>query len=88
MILSKYTVLQLIVACGLSRRLERSEICRISNCTQGYITKLLMKQDFHDLVTMFQLLPPDNDTEEYQGRRTIMMEVGRLIYLYGDKLSG
>jgi hypothetical protein len=88
MILGKFTVMQLIIAAGKSRRLDRSEICRISTCTQGYITKLLDKPEFNDLVKMFDMLPPDNDTKIYNGLSTVMMDVGRLIYLHGEKLSG
>jgi hypothetical protein len=86
MILSKFTVLQLMIAAGISRRLDRSEICRITSCTQGYITKLLNNQAFNDLVKMFGMLPSDNDTKVYRGAGTIIMEVGRLVYSQGEKL--
>lgn len=88
MILNKFTVLQLSIAAGLSRKLERSEICRIVGCTQGYISKLMNNEDFLDLIKMFDILPPDNDTKEYKGVGTVMMDVGRLLYLHGEKVSG
>ena len=88
MFLNKYTMVQLMIAAGLARKLERSEICRITGCTQGYITKLLVKPEFDTLVKAFNILPNDKDTQTYNGLSTIMMEVGRLIYLHGEKLSG
>lgn len=79
---------QLIIAAGLARRLERSEICRIVNVTQGYISKLLTREEFNTLVKAFDILPPDTDNIEYKGIGTVMKDVGRLIYMHGEKISG
>jgi hypothetical protein len=82
--LNNFTVKQLLIAAGLARKLSRTEICRVTGCVTSYITKSLNRPDFTRLVDRFQKLPADKDTNEYKGLGTLLMEVGRLLYLEGE----
>lgn len=86
MFLNQFTVTQMIVAAGLSRKLQRREICRMANCNISYITRLLRNDNFHQLVTLFESLPFDGDSKIYNGIGTLYLDIGRLTYSEGEKI--
>lgn len=79
------TIKKLIIAAGLARKLARNEICRIAECVPSYIPYLLHDPEFVGLEKLFEVLPPDNDTKVYKGLGTILMDIGRYIYMMGEK---
>jgi len=83
---SRFTVTQMLIAAGLARQLQRREICRIANCNTSYITRLLRDDSFNELVTMFKGIPFDKDTDTYKGIGTLYLDLGKLIYSYGEKV--
>lgn len=84
--LNSYTFKQLIIAAGLSRKLTRREISRVSDSNLSYLTRLLKLEDFHRLIDMFDNLPVDKDTQNYSGLGTLYADIGRLVYGLGEKL--
>lgn len=86
MSLNNFTIRQLIIACGFERKLKRSEICRVAGCSPSYLTRLMCDEDFKGLISSFESLPPDKDTLEYKGLGTLYAEVGRFVYLRGEKI--
>lgn len=78
-------MLQLLIAAGLAKGVDKREICRVCQVDDTYLFRLNRKEEFKQLVNMFRALPFDSDTGKYTGLRTLLMEVGRLIYSEGEK---
>ena len=83
--IKNYTIKQLIIAAGLTRKLDRKEICRIADCVNSYITYVTHTVGFNEIQSMFDHLPYDKDTKEYKGLGTILMDIARLLYNLGEK---
>jgi len=79
------TIRQLIIACGVSRKLPIKEIIHIADCTRVYYYKCINRNNFPELVSLFDALPLDKDTSEYKGLSTVIMEIARLLYIIGEK---
>ena len=84
--LNNFTFLQVIIAACLARNLSRPEICKITGGHLPYITKLLQKRGFNELITSFRVQPLDPDNKEYKGLGTIYMDIGKFIYEQGERL--
>lgn len=80
-----WTIKQLAIAAGLARHLTRTRIMRDVKISAAYITKLNKTEEFQDLVKFFKILPVDEDTKEYKGRSTLLMDVGKFIYNNAEK---
>lgn len=84
--LSDFTTKQILLACGLARRISRKTLSKDIRIEDSYITKMMKQEAFTRLIDMFKALPADNDTINYEGRKTLFMEAGRLFYNVGGKL--
>lgn len=85
--LNSFTVMQLLIACGMSRGLSRREICKKADASPAYIVKCMKDDKFLKLVTYFKAMPYDKDTVEYKGLSTLYMDIGRLFYQNGEKIT-
>ena len=85
--MNDFTLKQLLIAAGLSKGITRTEICRVAECGNSYISKNLNNPEFRKLKQRFSELPEDKDTKEYKGVGTLFMEVGRFLYFEGENFG-
>ena len=81
--LEKFTVLQLLLAAGISRHMDRQRMTVILHCSNPYVTKCMKDKNFILLVNLFRLQSKDSEIEEQSddGNKLRMM-VGKLLYNY------
>ena len=81
----EYTLKQLIIACGIARKLTLMEICRVADCTKPYYFKCKKQADIQQLIVEFSRLPLEGDIREYNGLPTIMMMIAQFLYSLAEK---
>lgn len=62
-----YTVKQLLIAAGLSRRMKVSHICIWVGCEMSYVSNLTKKENFTDLVERFSRLVYSDELKQLNG---------------------
>lgn len=81
-----FTVKQLLIASGISRRIKKQHIMRLVGVTLTYIIRLEDDVDFKRLIATMDALPPDSDHKEFHGISTLYSDAGRFIYNYSTRM--
>lgn len=80
-IINDSTVTQLILCACVARGLSVSRTLDYAKCSKAMLYKTKKDKDFSKIIKAMSQLPPDNDYPD--GYKSIIGDVGRLIYNYG-----